>query len=221
MIVSRIKLLAEKIWAYHHMDHQLIKADAIIVLCSHDEMVAKKGAELFLDEWAPLLIFSGGLGAITRNFWTDPEADRFAAIALEMGVPAERIVIENQSTNTGDNVRFTKKLLLERNLDLKKFIIVQKPYMERRSYATFKQFWPEAEVVLTSPQVNFDEYLKTYSNRQLSADDVISIMVGDLHRIRFYPERGYQIAQDIPTDVWNAFEELVAAGYDRHLIAPK
>jgi len=47
---------------------------------------------------------------------------------------------------------------------------------------------------------------------------VISIMVGDLQRIRLYPAKGFQIHQDIPDEVWQAFEALVAAGYDRHLV---
>jgi hypothetical protein len=63
-----------------------------------------------------------------------------------------------------------------------------------------------------------DDYLARYSNNALSADDVISIMVGDLQRIREYPARGFQIAQEIPAEVWQAYEELVRAGYDRHLI---
>ena len=42
-------------------------------------------------------------------------------------------------------------------------------------------------------------------------------MVGDLQRIRDYPARGFQIAQEIPADVWEAFEELVRLGYDTHL----
>jgi len=62
--------------------------------------------------------------------------------------------------------------------------------------------------------------LSRYSNQALSPGDVISIMVGDLQRIRLYPAKGYQIAQDIPDAVWSAYEELVRAGYDRHLIAP-
>ena len=71
---------------------------------------------------------------------------------------------------------------------------------------------------MTSPQVSFEEYLRRYSNEALSSDDVVSIMVGDLQRIRLYPDRGFQIPQDIPNEVWDAFEELVAAGYDKHLI---
>jgi len=215
---DRIRALAKKIWDYHHLDHQLAHADAILVLCSHDKGVAERGAELFLEGWAPLLIFAGGLGVITRHLWDEPEADQFARIAVEMGVPTDRILVENRSTNTGENILFTKQLLAERHLDLRRFLVVQKPYMERRSYATFRKVWPEKELLVTSPQVSMDDYLNGYSHDTLSADDVISIMVGDLQRIRVYPAKGFQIHQDIPDDVWDAYEELVKAGYDRHLL---
>jgi hypothetical protein len=105
-------------------------------------------------------------------------------------------------------------------MDPQTLIVVQKPYMERRSYATFQKVWPGKRLMVTSPQVSFDEYLAKYSNETLTPDDVVSIMVGDLQRIRLYPAKGFQIEQDIPADVWAAFEGLVAAGYDRHLVAP-
>lgn len=211
--------LAETIWNYHLLKHQIAKADAIMVLCSHDERVAERGAQLFLEEWAPLIIFSGGQGAITSRLWKEPEAERFARIAMSMNVPRESILVESGSTNTGENVQFTRRLLEAKGLDPQKFILVQKPYMERRTYATFRQFWPEKEVMVTSPQVSFSDYLAQYSNRALSAADVVGIMVGDLQRIKLYPARGFQIAQEIPDDVWEAFERLVRAGYDRYLIS--
>jgi hypothetical protein len=93
--------------------------------------------------------------------------------------------------------------------------------MERRSYATFRKVWPEKEVRVTSPRVSLDEYLARYSNAALSVDDVISIMVGDLQRIRLYPAKGFQIAQDIPPDVSDAYRQLLALGYDRHLCEPE
>ena len=146
-----VRSLAEKIWCYHQMNHELALADAILVLCSHDTAVAERGAQLFLDGYAPLLIFSGGLGGITRPLWTEPEADRFAAIARAAGVPADRILIENRSTNTGENVAFTRALLAERGLNPQTFILVQKPYMERRTFATFRKVWPEKTAIVTSP----------------------------------------------------------------------
>ena len=81
-------------------------------------------------------------------------------------------------------------MLAEHGLDPQSFILVQKPYMERRSFATFRKVWPEKRVIVTSPQVSFDDYLNKYSNDTLSPDDVVSIMVGDLQRVKVYAESG-------------------------------
>jgi uncharacterized SAM-binding protein YcdF (DUF218 family) len=215
---DRIRKHVETLWRYHQLDHQLSKADVILVLCSHDLRVAERGAQLFLEGWAPLLVYSGGLGSITKHLWHEPEADQFAKVAVSMGVPRESILVENRSTNTGENVQLTRRLLAERGIDPASFIVVQKPYMERRSFATFRKQWPDKDLLVTSPRVSLDDYLKWYSNETLSADDVISIMVGDLQRISVYAERGFQIPQEIPADVWEAYRELVKAGYDRHLL---
>ena len=209
---------AETLWNYHLMKHQIAKADAILVLCSHDERVAERAAQLFHEGWAPLVIFSGGRGSITRTLWDEPEAERFARLAINLGVPRESILIEPHSTNTGENIQFTRRLVAERGLELQKFILVQKPYMERRAFATVLKLWPDKEWIVTSPQVSFGEYVAHYTNRALSAADVVGIMVGDLQRLKIYPARGYQIAQEIPDEVWSAFEELVRAGYDKYLI---
>jgi hypothetical protein len=215
---AQTRALVEKIWNYHKLDHDVSPADVILVLCSHDTVVARRGAQLLLEGWAPLLIFAGGAGAITKRLFDTPEAERFAEIAIGMGVPPEQILIESQSTNTGENILFTKQLLAARGLDPRKFILVQKPYMERRTYATFRKLWPDKDLIVTSPQLSLDEYLNHHSHEALSTAAVISIMVGDLQRIKLYPARGFQIHQDVPDDVWSAFEELVRAGYDTHLI---
>ncbi len=215
---NRVHTLAEKIWQYHQMKHQLEKADAILVLCSHDKKVAETGAQLLLEGWAPLLIFAGGLGTITKEMWTTPEADQFAEIAIKLGAPPQAVLIENRSTNTGENILFTKQLLAEKGINPQRFILVQKPYMERRSFATFRKLWPEKDVIVTSPQVSFEEYLDGYTNDLLSKDDVINIMVGDLQRLKLYAAKGFQIHQEIPPDVWSAYEELVAAGYNQRLV---
>ena len=215
---ERLFRLAQKIWDYHKLDQSLEKADAILVLCSHDERVVERSVELFKNNWAPLIIFSGGAGAITKQLWSEPEAERFARIAIEGGVPSENILIESKSTNTGDNVRFTRKLVSDLSLELQSFIVVQKPYMERRSYATFRKLWPEKDVIVTSPQTSLEEYLRSYSHSSLSQADVIGIMVGDLQRIKLYPARGFQIEQAIPAETLAAYDELVAAGFTKYLI---
>ena len=196
------------------MNQKLEKADCIFVLGSHDLRIAEYGAKLFLEGWAPLLIFSGGLGHLTKEIWNEAEADQFACVAIKMGVPREKILIENRSTNTGENIQFTKELLKEKGISPKKFIVVQKPYMERRSYATFKKVWPEKEFVVTSPPISFDDY----PDKLRTKEDVIGIMAGHLQRIKLYAEKGFQIPQEIPALVWDAYEKLVAAGYTKHLV---
>lgn len=214
MITHEALMLANKLWHYHHMQHKLEKADCILVLGSHDLRVAERGAEIYLEGWAPVLIFSGGLGNLTQDIWKEAEADQFAKIAVNMGVPKENILIENKSTNTGENILFTQQLLKEKELDPHSFIVVQKPYMERRSYATFKKHWPHKKLIVTSPQISFEEY----ATDDIPMERVINIMAGDLQRIKCYPQKGFQIPQEIPEDVWQAYEQLVELGFNKHLI---
>lgn len=211
---SEIDTLAKIVWDYHHLNHQLKKADCIFVLGSHDTRVAEYAADLFLQGHALYIIFSGGLGNLTAGVFEKSEAEIFADIAKEKGVPEDKILIESESTNTGENIQFTKQLLQEKGLDFKTFILVQKPYMERRTYATFKKVWPEKEFIVTSPQVSFEEY----PSDEIPKEKVINIMVGDLQRIKIYPTKGFQIPQEIPDEVWEAYEKLVEAGFIKHLV---
>ncbi len=214
MITPEVEKLARQLWDYHHTDHQLAKADCILALGSHDLRVAHRAAELYLEGWAPLVIMSGGFGNFTQDMWTETEADQFAAIAIQRGVPADAILIENKSTNTGENILFTRQLLKQTGLDPQDFIVVQKPYMERRSYATFKKHWPDKNLLVTSPQIPFDEY----ATDEIPLEKVINIMIGDLQRIKLYPAKGFQIYQYIPVHIWDTYERLVALGFDQHLV---
>ena len=214
MITPEVEKLARQLWDYHHINHQLAKSGCILALGSHDLRVAHRAAELYLEGWAPLVVMSGGFGNFTQDMWTETEADKFAAIAMQRGVPAGAILIENKSTNTGENILFTQQLLKQNGLDPQDFIVVQKPYMERRSYATFKKHWPDKNLLVTSPQIPFDEY----ATDEIPLEKVINIMVGDLQRIKLYPAKGFQIYQHIPIHIRDVYERLVALGFDQHLV---
>jgi uncharacterized SAM-binding protein YcdF (DUF218 family) len=198
-----------------HLGHALRRSDCILVLGSHDTRVAERGAEILLQGWAPIAVMCGDRGPLTREMWDRPEAEVFADVAVARGAPRERILIEGRSTNTGENVVFARRLLAERGLSPATGIAVQKPYMERRTWATFRRQWPELELVVTSPQLDFD----AYPTPEITRDDVIHIMVGDLQRIRLYAERGFQIPQEMPPPVLEAYDRLVEAGYDRRLVS--
>ncbi|MDB5265175.1 MAG: YdcF family protein [Parcubacteria group bacterium] len=206
---------AELIWDYMQLHQPLEKADAIFVLGSSDLRVPAYAAELYLEGWAPLIIFSGRDGkGKTMELWGMTEAEKFTEVAMSLGVPEDKILLEKEATNTGDNVQFTKQLLKEKGVEVGKLILIQKPYMERRTYATFAKQWPDMDFVVTSPPISFKEY----PNEERTKEYLINMMVGDLQRIKEYPAKGFQIEQEIPDDVWQAYVQLVAEGYTQHLI---
>jgi uncharacterized SAM-binding protein YcdF (DUF218 family) len=214
---KRINELSELIWDYHLMHHQLQKADCIFALGCHDEGVAIRAADLFNEGWAEWLVISGGVlfdgneSAIEKKI---TEAEYFRDIAIGKGVPAQKIIIENKATNTGENFQLTGELLKQLGHSFQKFIVVQKPYMERRTYATGMVQWKNKELILTSEKISFQDYLQ----KGIPKDRIINTMTGDLQRIKLYPSRGFQIYQEIPANVWEAFEELVVYGFDKRLV---
>ena len=217
MVSEEIDRFAKKIWNYHHLNHKLEKADAIFVLGSNDLRVADYAAKLFLKDFAPIMIFSGGIahqGELVETPWKKPEAEMFAHRAMKLGVPQDHIILETEATNTGENVRLTEKILNKKGLDFNSFIVVQKPWMERRAYATIKVYWPNKKIMVTSPPIDFENY----PNAHISKEDLINVMVGDLQRIKVYPEKGFQIFQEIPTEVWSAYKKLVGLGYTKYFI---
>lgn len=127
--------LVEILWEYNHMHHTLVPSDCILVLGTYTTLLAHRGVDLWEQGMGTYIIFSGGA---VKSFGK-PEAEAFAEIAITRGVPEDKIIIENQSSNTGENIQFTKKLLEKLGKNFESFIVVQKPYMERRSYATFKK----------------------------------------------------------------------------------
>jgi uncharacterized SAM-binding protein YcdF (DUF218 family) len=216
---KEIDELARKLWDYHHLHQRIRPCDAIFTLCSTDHTTAYRAVELFKQGYGTYLIFSGGLGRVSRHTHTTPEAQVFARIAKEQGVPENRIIVEDRSSNTGENIVFTLRLLKKQGLDIRSFLLVQKPYMERRLYATVKMQWPDPqpEILITSPQIPFDEYIDSHVDRE----HVINMMVGDIQRIAEYPKLGFQISQEIPDDIWDAYQKLILAGYTKQLIKDK
>jgi len=213
-MTSRTDDLAGILWDYMMLRQEVSPADVILVLGSNDVRVGEHGARLFLRGLAPLMVCSGNVGRLTAGRFEKSEAETFADAAVRLGVPRSAILIEDASTNTGENIDRSRALLASRGIHPSRLILVQKPYMERRAWATFKRRWSEPDLVVTSPPIPYDEYPTPGIPRDL----VINILVGDVQRMRVYAERGFQVPQPVPDEVWAAWEELVARGYTGHLV---
>ena len=205
---------AQTLWDSHNLDLGLRDVDFVLAMGCHDERVAVRAAELVLTGRAPLLVTSGGLGKVTGKSWQETEGDRFAEIAKHLGVPSRKIIVERRATNTGENIQNTQELLMCTGVRVASGILVTKPYMRRRAYATAAQQWNTVEWLVASPELSFADY----PDATVSQEQAIQLMVGDLQRIKVYAETGFQIAQEIPSSVWEAYRNLVRRGFDKYVI---
>ena len=205
---------AKVLWDYQLLNDPLAPADAAIVLGSHDIRVADYAVELYHRSLAPVFVFTGGAAPATRAFYAGTEAEAFAERARTLGMPEDVIRIEPRAMNTADNLRFSMTLLVEEGLKPRRVILVQKPYMERRSKATADIVFPAVETICTSPPIPFDEY----PNEEFSTDHFINTMVGDFQRIIEYPRLGFMSQQEIPTEAMRAYDCLVSLGYTKRLL---
>jgi uncharacterized SAM-binding protein YcdF (DUF218 family) len=203
---------------YMIMWHELKKSDLIFVLCSYDTRVAERAADLYHAGYADTILVSWWMGlktSLDERFKYTSESEEFAKIMIEKGVPKSVIIIENKSTNTWENIRFSYELIKDKHI--KSMIIVQKPYMERRAFATFMKQWPwdPIHIRITSPQLSLEECLDSYHEWP---EELIHTIVWYIDRIIKYPALWYQIEQPISDEVLWSFHALIALWYTGHVV---
>lgn len=205
------------IWDYLCLNEPLQKADCIVGFGNFNTDIARRAAELYREGWAPKVLFTGGLGRNTEGLLPEPEAVRFAKVAMECGVPEEDIILEPDSTNTKENILFTRKKLETLGLPHGRILGVHQPFMERRIKAAMGVYWPDLNFQVTSPQVTIPQYLERAKQQGVSPNASVSVIVGDFQRMDVYAKLGYQLPQQIPDTAWEAFHTLVEMGYDQQL----
>ena len=121
---------------FHGTEDDGLNGDLIMVFGSMNATKYRVplAVELYNNGRAPLLLMSGGKS----------EAEAMKAKAVELGVPAGRILMETRSSNTGENVTESKRLLEEQiGLSrIRRILIVTTHYHMRRCYLTLKTHMP-------------------------------------------------------------------------------
>lgn len=205
------------IWDYLCLNESLEKADCIVGFGNFNTDIARRAAELYHAGYGPKILFTGGLGRNTEGLLPEPEAVRFAKVAMACGVPEEDIILEEKSTNTKENILFTREKLESLGIAHNRILGVHQPFMERRIKAAMGVYWKELDFQVTSPQVTIPQYLEAASKQGISPNASVSVIVGDFQRMDLYAKLGYQLPQHIPDTALMAFHRLVEMGYDQQL----
>ncbi|MFF4594963.1 YdcF family protein [Amycolatopsis sp. NPDC001319] len=211
---ANLRADVQTLWDYHDMHHELRPTDVGIGLGSHDLGVATFTAELYQQGYFPRIVFTGANAPTTVDRFPRGEAVHYREHALELGVPDDAILVEQEARNTGDNITLSRQLLEARGIEVKSVTLISRPYQQRRAYATCKKLWPEVDIICASRPLPLDEYIESIGD----VNRVINMLVGDTQRIDVYAEQGFAVTQAMPLSVVGAYERLLRAGYDQRLV---
>jgi uncharacterized SAM-binding protein YcdF (DUF218 family) len=122
-------------------------AEAIVAVSGGDTPArADEAIRLYLDGWAPTLVFSGA--ALDTTGPSNAEAMRRQAIAA--GVPESAILIDSDSMDTAQNASRTFSLLA----DKRRIILVTSPYHQHRASLEFEHVFGQGVDIINHPTPN-------------------------------------------------------------------
>lgn len=221
--------------------------DAIVLL--GNQVIATLDAACQLAQRAPQarLVLSGGVGHATQLLYenlaasshapaiaasglsaTNAEATLYAAVAQKAyGLTAGRLVVEDRSTNGGENARFSIRALAEAGAPQATVLLIQDPTMQRRSVLTWQR---EAELAtietrILSHAVFVPHVESAEAGLQIAASQsrgawtlerLVGLLLGEVERLRD-DERGYGPRGknfiphvDVPEAVLAAYAQLIS-----------
>lgn len=160
--------------AYDYLAEEdtLENVDFIFVFGAKTPLRIKKAIELYQQGLSPKIIVSGR----SPHYASDQsitEAENYALIAEQGGVPASAIIIENESISIPDNVRSSLNLLDEEGIFYKSIALVNSPYVQRRGWAHFKKYLPDTVKLVRVNCETSDQYKRDYWYKSSTGIDTI------------------------------------------------
>jgi uncharacterized SAM-binding protein YcdF (DUF218 family)/glycosyltransferase involved in cell wall biosynthesis len=163
-------------------------ADAIVVFAGGVGESGKAGGgaqerlaravELYKSGYAPNLILSSGY------VYSFKEAEVMRALAIDRGIPASAIVLEQRATNTYQNVMFVDEILRERRWT--RILLVSSPYHMRRALMVWQKVAPGVSVVPTPAT-----HSEFYEHSRGAALDQVRGIIQEYLAILGYWRRGW------------------------------
>ena len=200
---------------------------------------AEIAAQAFHSGLAKGLMVVGGIGHSTQNLRDNiakhsrygsictegrPEADMLCDILTGfLGIDRNRIVVERESTNCGNNATFALQAARRNNAVPDFAVILQDPIMERRTCETFLHEWKTAPTVFDGfapviPLLNIRNGKLAFADPvhagYYKMDGFLNLVMGEIPRLRDdksgYGPNGYGFIGhvDIPDAVQASFDRL-------------
>ena len=197
MTLSYMNKNAQKILDWLAIEDEPQKADLIFVFGGSTLEIPEKARQLYEQGYAGKILLVGVDGTYSNPNWTEPIALVFQKYLLGKGIPAQALITIPKSTNTLEDVLFSKEEIAK--LSPKKIILVTKPVHQRRAYATILKQLPEYEYINQPSAMDLvidnDEYTEARC-------------IGEIDRLQEYAKKGDIHNFDIPDEIINTYRNL-------------
>ena len=200
----------QHLFRYLYLSDRPQKAGYTIGFGHFDMAIPERVYQLFQKGMAGKIIFSGGIGAGTADL-KSPEADAFYNHFINIA-KAEHpdITLENQSTNTAENMTFTLKILqhIDPSFNTQHKVavnLVASPYRQRRVYLTAKKYWPGASLSNCPPIADYITEKEKFKTKGLDLDKLLE---GELDRIVGYAQKQWIYDEPLPKDLVSIYNKI-------------
>lgn len=165
-------------------------ADIIMVAGGSYPEPAETAAQLYHQDYAPLILISGGVSIKTGKFPGpktkakiyngdyQTEHDFFLDVLLKNDVPEEAIIGEDQSSFTRENAIFARQLVDEKQISVRKALLVCKAFHARRCLMSYQAAFPTVDFSVI-PVTGYDITKENW----YQSEAAINRVLGELRRI--------------------------------------
>jgi uncharacterized SAM-binding protein YcdF (DUF218 family) len=182
------------------------KVDILILLGNSIPYTIKCAVEAYKNNLCDRILINGGIGHSTEilreqirkdekfnciQVENRAEADIFFDIMTKIyDIPEKKIIVENQSTNCGDNALKAVDLLKKIDIAYSSLLLIQDPTMQLRTYASFKKHVDNKDVKI----INYAPFIPLINrDSKLTNEDIdgiwdekryLELIMGEIPRLR-------------------------------------
>lgn len=168
-------------------------------------LLTAAAGEVLANGFVDKILLSGGIGHATHylrenyrkigfdfsEIMSEAEMNR-VYLQEHFDIPSDCLLVENQSTNSGENARFSRQVMQEQLPGVpQRILLLTDPLLQRRTKATFQLYWDEVDLYNFSPFVPkltvFDEEM-CFSPEVLNGcwqqNYFVNLALGEIPRLR-------------------------------------
>lgn len=167
------------------VNDELNKADAIVVFSGDNGPRTEKGVELLKEGLGEYLILSGGVVYDDVTM-----AELMKNHALKLGVPEEKILLEDKASTTHENAKLTKEIIEENNF--KSVIVVTSEYHSRRSKLAMEKALEDTLIDGESIEVMVaNSAEEKFTSKWWTSGNSVLIVISEYLKLMGYWVKGY------------------------------